>query len=251
MIINEMTVVVTGAASGIGHAISLGFLGDGAKVVAVDVDLSGMGSLADRGAVVKQIDMSDPAQVEEMVQVALDETGRMDVLFNNAGLGLCKPLIDHEPDEFERLYRVNVFGPYYGLKAAIPVMRQQKSGRIINMLSRVAETDQAGFSAYGSSKAALFALTKYAAVETQSDNILVNGMIPGLTKTGMSSEGQDPGKTYLTARMLATLPAGGPTGRVYWNEKEYHLFKPSNEGALHTDKAALLTGVKQTGKESK
>lgn len=245
MMINQMTVVVTGAAGGIGHAISLGFLGDGAKVIAVDVNPSGLESLAGRGAMVKQVDVTDPAQVEDMVRAALDETGRLDVLFNNAGLGFLKPLTDHEPDEFERLYRVNVFGPYYGLKAAIPVMRQQNFGRIINILSRIAETDQAGFSAYGSSKASLFALTRYAAAETQNDNILVNGMIPGLTKTGMSSVGQDPAGAYPTARMLATLPDGGPTGRVFWDEKEYFLFSPSNEGALRADKTALLGGVKQ------
>ena len=85
MELNKLTVLVTGAASGIGHALSRGFLNDGATVVAVDRNTEGLEPLANQGAIILKIDVSDPAKVEGMVQTAVDKTGRLDVLFNNAG----------------------------------------------------------------------------------------------------------------------------------------------------------------------
>ena len=228
MNLESMTIVITGAASGIGHALCLGFIEDGAKVLAVDRHAEGLEPLAEKGGITRNIDVSNQTQVEEMVQTALDETGRLDVLINNAGVGFMTLITDHKPGQFEELTRVNLFGPYYGLKAAIPVMRTQGFGRIINLVSRAGEGGHKGMSAYGSSKAALFALTRHAAKETEDDNILVNGLIPGPTKSGMMPKGQDPGVVYPTARMLATFPDDGPSGKVFWNEKEYNLFDPDN-----------------------
>jgi 3alpha(or 20beta)-hydroxysteroid dehydrogenase len=224
-----MTVLVTGAASGIGHALARGFLDDGARVVGVDVNEGGLAPLAERGAVTRIIDVSDPDQVDAMVQAALDETGSLEVLINNAGIGFPRQIVDHKADEFEHLIRVNLFGPFYGMRAAIPVMRAEGFGRIINLVSRHAETGAPAFAAYGSSKAALWALTRHAAFETEGENIRVNGLIPGPTRTGMLPRGQEPEVVYPTARMLATLPADGPTGKVFWNEREYVLFDPTNE----------------------
>lgn len=219
---------MTGAASGIGHALASGFLTDGALVVAVDVQRDGLRALEDRGALALAVDVSDPQAVEALVAQAVEHTSRLDVLVNNAGLGFSAPVSEHAPDQFERLLRVNLFGPFYGMKFALPVMQRQGYGRIINLLSRHAEAGAAGFSAYGSSKAALWAVTRSAARETRDENIRVNGLIPGPTQTGMNPRGQDPERVYPTARMLATLPADGPTGRAFWDLKEYPLFDPSN-----------------------
>ena len=164
-----------------------------------------------------------------MVQTAVNETGRLDVLFNNAGLGLQCDLLYHKPDQFEEVIRVNLLGPVYGMRYAIPVMQGQNFGRIINLVSRVPEFGAAGMSAYGSSKAALWAATRHVANEVKDVDILINGLIPGPTKSGMMPKGQDPSKVYPTARMLATLPAGGPSGKVFWNEKTYPMFDTENE----------------------
>ena len=67
------------------------------------------------------------------------------------------------------------------------------------------------------------------AKEVVDTDILINGLIPGPTKSGMMPQGQDPSLVYPTARMLATLPGGGPSGKVFWNEVEYRLFDPQNE----------------------
>jgi 3-hydroxybutyrate dehydrogenase len=135
----EMTVLVTGAASGIGHALSRGFLDDAAAVVAVDRNTEGLVPLENKGAITLEVDVSDPARVEGMVQTTVDKTGRLDVLFNNAGVGFRINFLEYKPDQFEELIRINLFGPVYGMRYAIPVMKSQNFGRIINLISRAPE----------------------------------------------------------------------------------------------------------------
>ena len=229
MKLHEMTVLVTGAASGIGHALSRGFLNDGATVVAVDRNTEGLEPFANQGAITRIVDVSDPTQVDGMVQTTVAKTGRLDVLFNNAGIGFRTNLLEHKPDQFEELIRINLFGPIYGMRYAIPVMRSQNFGRIINLVSRAPEFAGEGMSAYGSSKAALWAATRHIANEVSDVDILINGMIPGITKSGMMPKGQDPSKVYPSARMLAKLPPGGPSGKVFWDQKEYRMFDLENE----------------------
>lgn len=229
MKLHEMTVLVTGAASGIGQALARGFLADGAAVVAVDRNADGLAPLENQGAIILKVDVADPAQVQGMVETAVAKTGRLDVLFNNAGIAYRTPLVNHEPGQFEELIRINLFGPVYGMRYAIPVMRSQNFGRIVNLVSRSPEAAARGMAAYGSSKAALWAATRHIANEVADADILINGMIPGITKSGMMPHGQDPAKVFPTARMLATLPTGGPSGKVFWDEKEYRMFDPENE----------------------
>lgn len=223
-----MTVCITGAASGIGHAISLGFLEDGAKVVAVDINEEGLKPLELKGAFTKIIDVTDFHKVKSMIKTAIDKTGRLDVLFNNAGISRVRSIHNFKDDEYEKVIRVNLFGPVYGIRAAIPVMRSQNFGRIINIVSRAAEAGNNSMSPYNSSKAALWSITRSAAVENLDFDILINGMIPGPTKTNMNPIGQDPKVVYPSARWMATLPKGGPTGKVFWNKKEYAMFDKEN-----------------------
>ena len=223
-----MTVCVTGAASGIGQAISLGFLEDGAKVVAVDINSEGLKPLEEKGAITKIIDVTHFTQVRSMVETTVSETGRFDVLFNNAGIARLKNIHEFKDDDYEKVIRVNLFGPVYGIRAAIPVMRTQNFGRIINLVSRNAEVGNNGMSPYNSSKAALWSITRSAAVENIDYDILINGMIPGPTKTNMNPRGQDPKIVYPSAKWMATLPSEGPTGKVFWNQKEYVMFSKEN-----------------------
>jgi len=229
MELSSMTVCITGAASGIGHALSLGFLEDGAKVVAVDINSEGLEPLENKGAITKIVDVTEFKQVNSMVQTAIDETGRLDVLFNNAGISLVRNVHNFKDDNFEKVIRVNLFGPVYGIRAAIPVMRSQNFGRIINLLSRSAETGTNSMTPYASSKAALWVITRMTAVENIDYDILINGMIPGPSKTGMNPRGQDPNLVYPSARWMATLPSGGPSGKVFWNKKEYVMFNEGND----------------------
>lgn len=225
MSIARKVVVITGAASGIGKAIADGFHADGARVVGVDV--AEPAAASDYPMI--PCDVSDEAMIGGVIRNVAETHGRLDVLFNNAGLGFRVPILSHEPGQFEKLIAVNLFGPYYGIRAALPLMKAQGGGHIVNTLSRAAEVGGKGFAAYGASKGGLYTLTRAAAREALEDGILVNGLIPGPTKSGMNPNApQDPADVYPTAKWLAGFGPGDPTGRVFWNEQEYLIYDEAN-----------------------
>ncbi len=226
------TVVITGAASGIGRAWVHGFAKDGATVLAADINAAGLAELTPLGVHTFVVDVADAAQVKAMIDHAVRQTGRLDALFNNAGLAYEQTLEAAPDGAFERHVAVHLFGCVNGMRAAIPIMRRQASGRIVNTISRNAEVDVARTSAYAAAKAAMWAASRVTAREVSDADILVNMLIPGPTRTAIwgrdRPEMQSPDVTYPTARMLATLPAGGPSGKVFWSEREYPMFRPEN-----------------------
>ncbi|HWA62654.1 MAG TPA: SDR family oxidoreductase [Caulobacteraceae bacterium] len=227
------TVIITGAGGGIGEALALGFLADGARVVGADIDPAGLERLAGHGAIARRCDVTREAEVQALIAHAVAETGRVDALFNNAGLG-HRHRIEEMPDGlFEKMVQVSLFGAFYAIRAALPVMRHQGRGRIVNMISRGAEARAPAWAGYASAKAGMFALTRVAAAETGEDDILVNAMIPGPTRTGMNQGPglQEPSAVYPHALWMASLPKGGPNGEVFWNSKPYALFagRPARE----------------------
>lgn len=219
--------MITGAASGIGLACAEGFLAEGAKVLGVDIDGEKLKALAAKGAMTMTLDVADDAAIRAMVKKAVDETGRIDVLFNNAGMGSNVRVEDFPDGYFERYMAVHVFGAVYAMRAAIPYMRRQKYGRIISTISRAAESTKEG-AAYSAAKAALWSVSRCLAEEVADDNILVNALIPGPTNTAIFKRPmphlQPPEAVYPTVRMMATFPDGSPTGKVFFWEKEYPMF---------------------------
>jgi len=234
------TVLITGAASGLGLAFARGFLGDGAQVAALDID--SVDHLADEGALPFVADVSDNSQVVSAIDQVVRSTGRLDVLIANAGIaGTEQRIVDGEvqfrkwkvaelPDgAFERTMAVNAFGTLHAIRASLPHMRRVGQGRIITLLSRAAELPAFEGVAYGASKAAQWAITMATAAEVASEDILVNGLIPGPTNTGIAGREmphlQPPEAVYPAARRLATLPTGGPNGRVFLKLDEYPMFR--------------------------
>ena len=232
MDIDNKTLVIAGAGNGIGRAWALKFHQEGANVVAADIDKVSLASLSSMGISTKNVDVRDSKQVTELITDTHAKTGRMDVLFNNAGIAFGPKLENATEGEFEDHIAVHLFGCIYGMRAAIPIMREQGYGRIINTVSRNAEFDMPGTSAYSAAKSAIWSTSRIAAREVSDSDILINMLIPGPTNTRIWGKDrpdlQSPEATYSTAKMLATLPTGGPTGKVFWNEKEYPLFDPKN-----------------------
>jgi NAD(P)-dependent dehydrogenase (short-subunit alcohol dehydrogenase family) len=218
---------ITGAASGIGRAVALAFAAEGAKVVAADINADGLAEIESDSIAVITTDVTRDAEVRRMVDFCVERFGRMDILFNNAGLGLRTRIEDLPDGEFEQLVAVHLFGGLYGVRAGLRQMRAQGYGRIVNVVSRGAEAESPSWAAYGAAKAGLFALTRVAASECADVDILVNAMIPGPTRTAMNRGPnlQAPEAVVPSALWLATLPAGGPTGKVFWNKTEYRLFE--------------------------
>ena len=142
--------------------------------------------------------------------------------------------VDDFPDGyFEHHVGVHLFGTIYGMRYALPIMHKQGYGRIINTISRNAESDVEGTSAYAAAKAGIWSATRVAANENSHYDILINMIIPGPTNTSIWGKDmphlQHPDATYPTARLLACLGSGGPSGKVFWNEKEYPMFNSDNE----------------------
>jgi len=231
--LKKKTIVITGAANGIGRAWAKAFNQEGAKVIACDIDEENLLTLREFGILTSVADVADDQQVKSLIDFAVEKTGQLDVVFNNAGIGYGHKLEESPVGAFEHHVAVHLFGCVYGMKNAIPVMRKQGSGRIINTISRNAETNTPGTSAYSAAKAAIWSASRVAAYEVSDSDILINMIIPGPTNTGIWGRDmkhlQSPEATYPTARMLATLKEGGPTAKVFWDEKEYLMFNSENE----------------------
>ena len=230
--LKDKTILITGAASGLGKAWSKKFSEEGARVFACDINEEGLTELKDLGIDTQVIDVSSASHVQSFVESAITDTGKIDVLFNNAGMGFGYKLDSFPDGAFEHHVSVHLFGTVYGMRYALPVMQRQGYGRIINTISRSAETNVEGTSAYSAAKAAIWSATRVAAKENIDHNILINMIIPGPTNTNIWGKDmphlQSPEDTYPTARLLACLEEGGPTGKVYWNEKEYPMFSQEN-----------------------
>lgn len=230
--LKDKTILITGAASGLGKAWSKKFSEEDARVFACDINEEGLTELKDLGIDTQVIDVSSATHVQSFIESAITDTGKIDVLFNNAGMGFGYKLDSFPDGAFEHHVSVHLFGTVYGMRYALPVMQRQGYGRIINTISRNAETNVEGTSAYSAAKAAIWSATRVAAKENIDHNILINMIIPGPTNTNIWGKDmphlQSPEDTYPTARLLACLEEGGPTGKVYWNEKEYPMFNQEN-----------------------
>ncbi|GGJ02170.1 short-chain dehydrogenase [Alicyclobacillus cellulosilyticus] len=185
----DKVAIITGAGSGIGEATAKLFAREGAKVVVADVHRENGERVAHDivagggEAVFIPVDVTNWAQVEAMVEQALATFGRIDILFNNAGIG-CVGML-HEIDEavWDQVMAVNVKGVYLVAKAVVPHMMAQRSGVIINMSSCIATTGLALRAGYAASKGAVYSLTKSMQVDYAPYGIRVNALLPGTIYT--------------------------------------------------------------------
>ena len=195
------SVVVTGAAGGMGRAIALGFAAAGASVLAADLNEAGLAETRTLAAgsagslSVRSCNMSDENAVAALIDEAAAKTGTVDILVNNAAmLGEWVPIAEQTRETLERVFGVNVNGAVFGMKHALRHMIASKAGVIVNIASvqgfRVAYP---GAAFYAASKAALVSLTKSAAIENGQYGIRVVGLAPGPIDTPMlrQSAGED------------------------------------------------------------
>jgi NAD(P)-dependent dehydrogenase (short-subunit alcohol dehydrogenase family) len=190
----DKVAVITGAGSGIGRASAYLFAKEGAKVVVVDINDAGgketVAAIEANGgeAIFVHTDVSVASEVKHLVKVTMDRFGKIDILFNNAGI-LIEPATVETTDEslWDRTYAVNVKGIFLGAKYAVPEMKKAGGGVIINTASDSGVSPLPRASAYASSKGAVITLTKALAVELAPDNIRVNCISPTRTETAMAS----------------------------------------------------------------
>ena len=189
-LLSGRTVIVTGAATGIGQAFALGCSAQGANVVVADLGPADetMAAIVTAGgkAHYARTDVSDDASVRQMAEQAVQRFGRIDGLVNNAAYFREVKLTEFEqidPAVWDRIFQVNVKGVWLCSKAVMPAMREQKSGSIVNIASVVAIAGQPGYLHYVASKGAVLSMTKGLAKEVGPHGVRVNVIAPGFVIT--------------------------------------------------------------------
>jgi len=182
--------VITGAANGFGLAVATRLADEGAKLVLVDRDAEGLTAAAEKlDGLAVVADVSQEAEVDSYVAAAVDEHGRIDLFFNNAGIeGRMAPMTELSVADFDRVWAVNARGVFMGLRSVLKVMKPQRSGVIVNTASMAAIKGAATFSPYIASKHAVLGLTKSAALEAAPYGIRVNCVAPGHFDTRMGRD---------------------------------------------------------------
>lgn len=199
------TVIVTGAARGIGRAVSSSFAAAGAAVWMVDVDVEELGAAAEEiGGRAAPGDVADSADVERIVAAAVAETGRIDVLFNNAGLLRDNVLWRTSDEDWDLVVDVSLGGTFRFTRACVPHFRERGYGRVINVTSYTGLHGNPGQAAYAAAKAGVIGFTRTAAKELARFGVTVNVISPSAQSRMVET---------IPAERLAELEAGIPMGR--------------------------------------
>jgi NAD(P)-dependent dehydrogenase (short-subunit alcohol dehydrogenase family) len=254
--LQDKVAIVTGAGSGIGRETALLFAREGAKVMVTDVNeeqgRAVVAKIESSGseALFAQLDVSKESEWEGVVEATLERFGAIDVLYNNAGIYIVKPLAEIDLETWNKLYSINVTGTFLGLKHVLPVMAENGSGSVINCSSMAALIGGPGHAMYGSSKGAVRSLTRHAAVEYVRRNVRINSIYPGHIKTGMADYAVN--VLHVDERSFA---AADPMGRLGTPLEMAYLvlFLASDESAYCTgaefvaDGGVTLSGATSIG----
>lgn len=231
--------IVTGAASGMGAAMVARFCREGARVIAADLneEVESVAQQAGKDCVTVRVDVSSSSQVKDMVRLACDEFGHLDIICNNAGIqGPLAPTADYDEDAWDRVVAVNLKGVFLGMKFAIPEMLKVGGGSIVNTSSMASIVAFPTLPAYSASKGGVSVLTRLTAAEYASQGIRVNAIAPGAIDTGMT---RNMPQEYLQGAIDGTL-----MGRIGTPEEiaNLALFLASDEASFITGTETLVDG---------
>lgn len=245
-------VVITGGASGIGEASARLFIEEGAMVVIADMQKErGRALAAELGdaAVFSLVEVRQEEQVKAVIDTAVSKWGRLDCIFNNAGFGgALGPIEDTPIEEFDMTFDVLVRGVFLGMKHAIPVMKKQGAGSIINTGSISAITAGRGPLIYSAAKASVLHLSKVAAISVADSSIRINTICPGYIATPLSTNTVGKPDKLIEDR-LDGKPFPQPIPRVGRPSDiaEMALFLASDRSTFITGQAIVVDGGAASG----
>src|SRR5271165_4178252 len=240
--------LITGGASGIGRASAMLFAREGAAITVADLNADAGGRAADEivkaggRAFFERVDVTRAVECQRLVERAIREFGRIDILFNNAGIIRRATVLDLSEDDWDRVMAVNVKSIYLLSREVIPHMQKAGGGTIVNTASGWGLAGGAKAAVYCASKGAVVQLTKAMAIDHGPQNIRVNCICPGDTDTGMlRAEAQQLGET--SVHFLADA-ARRPLGRVGTPEEiaQAALYLASDASSFVTGTALVVDG---------
>jgi NAD(P)-dependent dehydrogenase (short-subunit alcohol dehydrogenase family) len=184
---NGRVVAITGAGGGIGAEIAREVVAAGGRVAAIDLGSASLDALeldTDHGAMAFPCDVTDEAQVIEVLDAAAAQLGKIDGLVNAAGVVVTAAFLEFTYEQWERVFRVNMWGSYVTIKHAVPHIRRAGGGSIVNFSSSGGKVSNPFTAPYAASKAAIISLTRSAALELAPE-IRINSVVPGIIDTAM------------------------------------------------------------------
>jgi NAD(P)-dependent dehydrogenase (short-subunit alcohol dehydrogenase family) len=221
--LEEKRVIVTGAGSGIGRAVALRLAAEGARVALADLDeeaVRGVASEIDEAggeSLVQKTDVTSSGDVEALVRGVVSEWGGLDVMVNNAGIGVAGTTPVTSEDDYDRVMDVCVRGTFLGMQHAIPAIRDSGGGSVVNLSSVAALVGIPDRAVYSAAKGAIFSLTRAAAMDHVEEGVRVNCIAPGTVDTpwiGRITAGYDDPE-----EALANMEARQPHGRFVTPEE--------------------------------
>jgi meso-butanediol dehydrogenase/(S,S)-butanediol dehydrogenase/diacetyl reductase len=243
--IADRVAIVTGGGSGIGKATAELFANEGAKVVIGDLPTGDGEQVAKSiGATFVATDVSEPRAIEKLVRAATDKFGRLDIMFNNAGIGIVSPLLETTEETYSKTIGVDLDGVYWGLKFAGRVMVAQKRGAIVNTASVAGIRGSVGLSAYNAAKHGVVGITRAAALEFAPAGVRVNCICPGIIDTPLVATAFG-----ATEEIRETMHRFHPLGRMGKPEEVARcvLFLASDDASFVTGHALVVDGGLSVG----
>lgn len=247
------TALITGASRGIGRGIALKFAQEGADLFLCATQMEKLketkelASASGRTIELYTVDVAERDAVETMVQKAIDSFGKIDILVNNAGIYKPAPFVEYSYEDFDRILKVNLYGPFNVSQFVLRHMLERKKGKVINIASTAGKWASMNQSAYNISKHGIVAMTRCVGLEMARHGINVNAICPGLVETDavtVFTEGHSKIMGISPQEVRDWVMARVPMGRMLNSEEVAHLatYLASSESDGMTGQSILLDG---------